>query len=120
MRFVVTIVLLLLMSGVSAPGHAHELQLDNNGCHQDGRYGLYHCHEGDYADESFISRKDYPGITNHNPRANHMIPIKMNSAGVCLPPESILYERQKKYWVYQSVEQCLRDGGRLDGAVVID
>jgi len=104
---------------VSGPVVAHDLKMDDNGCHQDGVYGKYHCHEGDYAGQSFVSVDDYPGEASQPPALPQGVLIKKNSSGVCITPDSDLYNRQKNYRTFQSVEQCLRYGGHLDKTLVL-
>jgi len=103
----------------AGPVLAHELKLDDNGCHSDGAYGKYHCHEGAYAGESFVSLDDYPGVSSQAPKLPQGALIKKNSSGVCVTPDSVLYKRQKNYRTFQSVEQCLRYGGHLDKTLVL-
>ena len=53
-----------ILCAVCWPVAAHELALDANGCHQDGIYGKYHCHEGKHAGETFVSKDEYPQEEN--------------------------------------------------------
>lgn len=39
--------------------------------------------------------------------------IKKTSSGICHPPASSYYDRTKNYRAYNSVDACLRSGGRL-------
>ena len=103
----------------TGPAHAHELKLDDNGCHRDGAYGKYHCHEGDHAGDSFVSADDYPGTTDRPRALPQGTLVKKNSSGVCVTPDNDLYNRQKNYRTFQSVEQCLRYGGHLDKTLVL-
>ncbi len=119
MKLFLALMLLLLMSAVPVLGQAYELKLDANGCHKDGKYGKYHCHEGAHAGESFISHKDYPGYERQSLKIAQMSLIKMSYAGVCFTPDNDLYKLQKRYWTYRTLDQCLSAGGRIDGTVVI-
>jgi len=108
-----------ILSGVTGTVNAHELALDAHGCHQDGKYGKYHCHEGKYAGESFVSANDYPEGPVPSPRLAHSNWVKMNDSNLCVTPDSDLYKRQRNYRVYHSVKQCLREGGHLDGTFFV-
>ena len=123
MKPFLAIFIISIVSAVCGPVHAHDITLDDNGCHRDGKYGLYHCHEGKYAGESFVSLDDYPGMSNHSPKlAKHLAQatwVRRNSAGVCVTPDSVMYTRHKKFRVYKSVSECVRYGGHLDGTVIL-
>jgi len=119
MRKFLAIFVLSILSGVGGTVSAHELALDGNGCHQDGKYGKYHCHEGKYAGESFVSATNYPDGPAPSPKLAQSSWIKMNSSGLCVTPGSELYNRQKNYRVYYSLKQCLREGGHPDAAFFV-
>jgi hypothetical protein len=38
--------------------HAHGGGLDAHGCHHDRKNGGYHCHQGPFAGQSFVSKSD--------------------------------------------------------------
>lgn len=106
-----------LLMCVSVPAQTHDLTLDKRGCHQDGVYGKYHCHEGEFAGEVFVAREDYPGYKKEAvkiARVSLKQPIKMNSLGFCIAPDSVVYRVQKKYRVFRSLEACLGAGGLPD------
>jgi len=119
MKALLAIAVFSIASAVFKPAQAHEMTLDDNGCHRDGIYGKYHCHGGNHAGESFVSVADYPDAVKHSRKLAENAPIRMNNSGVCVTPDSVLYNLQTKYFVYTSVKQCLRDGGHLDGTVVL-
>lgn len=39
--------------------------------------------------------------------------VKQSSSGICHPPQSSWYERTKNYISFDSLESCLKEGGRL-------
>mgnify|MGYP001563905981 CR=1 FL=1 len=41
------------------------------------------------------------------------LPVKMSDSGICHEPGSTYYSRTKKYTPYDTLEECLDDGGRL-------
>ena len=109
----------LIVCTVAGPVDAHEMILNDNDCRQDGIYGEFHCQARTHADESSVSVNDVPGQANPLPKLVQELPIKMNRSNTCVTPDSAIYNRQKKYRLYPSVEQCLREGGHLDGTVVL-
>jgi hypothetical protein len=119
MKAMITLSILMVVSAGSGPVLAHDMTLDRNGCHRDGKYGKYHCHEGEYAGKSFVSANDYPGSANFSSKLAQDAPVKLNSSGYCITPDSVLYNRQKSYRLYPTVKQCLREGGHLDGTIVL-
>jgi len=54
----VHILFLFLLSGVSAPAHAHSAPVDELGCHADTVTGGYHCVTGPLSGLEFISKAD--------------------------------------------------------------
>jgi len=100
-------------------GDAGDMGGNGNNCHQDAISGMHHCLELIYADDWVVPMEEYSGEAKPLPKLAQQLPVKLNKSGACLTPDSILYNRQKKYWLYHSVEQCLRDGGHLDGTVVL-
>jgi hypothetical protein len=75
------------------PGIAHPGDVDSQGCHyQDGR--KYHCHR--------------PGTINPNIYA----PVKKSRENLCHDERSSNYRRLKYFVAYDSMEACMRSGGR--------
>ena len=40
-------------------------------------------------------------------------PVKKSSSGICHAPDSSYYSRTKKFTPYQTLDECLKSGGRL-------
>lgn len=40
-------------------------------------------------------------------------PVKQSSSGICHPEDSAFYDRTKNYKLFQTLESCLQQGGRL-------
>jgi len=119
MKALLTIFLLTFLCTAPGSVKAHDMTLDENGCHRDGIYGKYHCHEGEHANETFVRKRDYPAQANRTTNSPQDSLVKMSSEGVCFPADDALAKRLKRYWVYQSIEECLGAGGHLDGAVFV-
>ena len=41
------------------------------------------------------------------------LPVKMSSTGICHAPGTNYYEQTKKYTSFQTLDACLKAGGRL-------
>ncbi len=41
------------------------------------------------------------------------LPVKMSKTGICHKPGSTYYEQTKNFVPYKTLDECLRDGGRL-------
>jgi hypothetical protein len=86
----------LLLLAAAAPGTAvaHPGGLDAKGCHTNRKTGEYHCHRGQAAPSS-------KGV------------VKMSSSGICHDSNSPWYSQTQKFTTFDSIEACLRAGGRL-------
>ena len=40
-------------------------------------------------------------------------PVKMSNSGICHKPGSTYYEQTKNFRPYKTLDECLKDGGRL-------
>jgi hypothetical protein len=40
-------------------------------------------------------------------------PVKMSKSGICHKPGSTYYQQTKNFTPYKTLDQCLKDGGRL-------
>jgi hypothetical protein len=40
-------------------------------------------------------------------------PVKMSSAGICHAQGSTYYNQTKKFSAYQTIDECLKAGGRM-------
>ncbi|HTU64844.1 MAG TPA: hypothetical protein VMF52_02745 [Steroidobacteraceae bacterium] len=76
------------------PGFAHPGDLDSQGCHYEGAKRKYHCHR--------------PGTINPNIYA----PVKKSRENICHDERSSNYHQLKYFVAYESLEACLRSGGR--------
>ena len=41
------------------------------------------------------------------------LPVKMSNSGICHKPGSTYYEQTKNFKSYKTLDECLKDGGRL-------
>lgn len=41
------------------------------------------------------------------------LPVKMSKTGICHKPGSTYYEQTKNFTPYKTLDECLKDGGRL-------
>ena len=41
------------------------------------------------------------------------LPVKMSNSGICHTPSSTYYEQTKNFKPYKTLDDCLKDGGRL-------
>jgi hypothetical protein len=41
------------------------------------------------------------------------LPVKMSNSGICHTPGSTYYEQTKNFKSYKTLDECLKDGGRL-------
>jgi micrococcal nuclease len=48
----------ILVIGATLPAQGHDGGLDSYGCHHDRKQGGYHCHEGQFAGQSFSSKEE--------------------------------------------------------------
>ena len=119
MKALLTIFVLTIVCCASGSVYAHDMKLDENGCHRDGLYGKYHCHEGEHSTKTFVRKSDYPVDSSRTTSSPQDSLVKMSTEGVCFPPGDALSKRLKKYWVYPSIEECLNAGGHLDGVVIV-
>lgn len=40
-------------------------------------------------------------------------PVKLSNSGICHKPGSTYYEQTKNFKPYKTLDECLKDGGRL-------
>jgi hypothetical protein len=40
-------------------------------------------------------------------------PVKMSKSGICHKPGSTYYQQTKNFTPYKTLDECLKDGGRL-------
>ena len=41
------------------------------------------------------------------------IPVKMSNSGICHAPNTTYYEQTKKFTSYNTLDECLKAGGRM-------
>ncbi len=90
--FFISSVSIMILAGT--PAYSHGGGLDKYGCHNNRRTKEYHCH-----------RKK----TRKLPRS---IIKKMLRTGNCYDSLSPWYYRARYYAVYDTMEECLRSGGK--------
>lgn len=85
---------MIVTACVATSANGHPGGLDGKGCHTNRKTGEYHCHRGQAAPSS-------KGV------------VKMSSSGICHDSNSPWYSQTQKFTAFDSMEACLRAGGRL-------
>lgn len=75
----------------AGPAAAHPGGLNAQGCHNNKKTGEYHCHK---------AQSETGGV------------VKMSKSGICHDPSSPWYAQTQSFTPFESMEQCLRAGGR--------
>ena len=89
-------ILLVTMNAVvgSANTFAHSGGLNAEGCHTNRTTGEYHCHRAPATERAQGT-------------------VKKSRSGICHGPDSPWYAQTANYISFDSIEACLKSGGRL-------
>jgi hypothetical protein len=87
-------VVLIAAFAATGPANSHSGGLNAQGCHTNHKTGEYHCHRAPATERA-------QGI------------VKKSRSGICHDPSSRWYAQTANYTAFDSLEACLRSGGRL-------
>lgn len=88
--------------GLAGAAAGHPGGLDGKGCHTERKTGQYHCH-----------RAPAPSRELEGARAAGDGTVKLSKSGICHVPSSPYYAQTKSFTAFDSLDACLRAGGRL-------
>jgi|GEM_PF-2250620 len=80
----------MVYGGFNISIEAHGGNTNSNNCHNDNRFKEYHCHN-----------------------SNFQPPVKKSKSMICHKKGSTYYSRTKNFTPYDSISECLEEGGRL-------
>ena len=87
----------------SSPAYSHSGGLNAQGCHTNKKTGEYHCH-----------RPQSPPPASAQPAHSEKSGVvKMSNSGICHDPSSPYYSRTTHFTPYETLDACLKAGGRL-------
>jgi hypothetical protein len=84
---------------------AHPGGLNAQGCHNNRKTGDYHCHRAQAEPSESNDVRRAVGSSSSGP-------VKMSKSGICHDRSSPWYGRTKNFTPYQSMNACIRAGGR--------
>ena len=92
-----------LLASAAAVASAHSGGLNAQGCHTNKKTGEYHCH-----------RPQSPPPASAQPAHSEQSGVvKMSRSGTCHDPSSPYYSRTTNFTPYETLDACLKAGGRL-------
>jgi hypothetical protein len=97
-RTVVLLAFAAVLVSLGIVAQAHPGGLDGNGCHYENDTGRYHCHRTVKAN------------------ANVKAPAKKSRENVCHGATSPNYTTLKYFIAFETMEACLKSGGRAFGS----